>query len=118
MIVEIGGNDALRGLPLGDLENNINDIITAGLNNDSHIILVGIDLPQNYGKKYKSQFSKIFTAAAAKHSLDYLFLSYPQNRDLMQDDRIHPSVEGHRSIANEVAPIINAVVCHNQHCAD
>ena len=101
VIIELGGNDALRGLPLSMTADNLSVMADAAQKQHAKVLLVGMQLPPNYGADYGKQFAGIFetTAAAKKAGLVPFFLKdVADGADpikMFQADRIHPKEEAH-----------------------
>jgi acyl-CoA thioesterase I len=101
VVIELGGNDALRGLPLTMTADNLGTMTDAAQKAHAKVLLVGMQLPPNYGADYSSQFAGSFdkTAAAKKTGLVPFFLKgIADDADplrLFQSDRIHPKEEAH-----------------------
>jgi acyl-CoA thioesterase I len=101
VIIELGGNDALRGLPLSMTADNLGNMAQAAQNAHAKVLLVGMQLPPNYGADYGKQFASAFdnTAATKKTGLVPFFLKgIADGADplkLFQADRIHPKEEAH-----------------------
>ena len=106
VIVEFGGNDGLRGLPLSETRRNLDAVLTALENAHIKILLAGITLPPNYGPEYIQQFEQIFRDLAAKHHTAFVPMIY---KDLVnvpgtiQPDGIHPTAKGSEIIAQDAA---------------
>jgi acyl-CoA thioesterase-1 len=107
VVVELGANDGLRGLALGDTQKNLRDIINAAKKSNARVVLVGMQLPPNYGTDYTKRFAAIFPTLAkeTKSSLVPFMLdgvvSQPQ---LFQADRIHPTAQAHPIILDNIWP--------------
>ncbi len=111
VIIELGGNDALRGLNLNVTKANLTEIARICIQAGSKVILVGMQVPPNYGKVYSENFSKIYTQVARDENIQLVpfFLSeFANNKDLsyFQKDRIHPTAKGHPLMLNTIWPII------------
>lgn len=102
VIVEFGGNDGLRGLPLDRTRKNLDSILTTIEAAHIRVLLAGITLPPNYGSDYLRQFDQIFVDLAAKHRTALVPMIY---KDLVrvpgtiQQDGIHPTAKGSEIIA-------------------
>lgn len=98
IIIELGGNDALRGLDLRTSENNFRSIIQKSQAKKAQVLLLAMQIPPNYGKQYTEQFFNIY-AKLAKETKSQLVPFFLQNVadkiDLFQADRIHPIAEAH-----------------------
>lgn len=113
VIVEFGGNDGLRGLPLDQTRKNLDAVLTAL--NDAHIkvLLAGITLPPNYGQDYIGTFDKVFSDLAAKHHAAFVPMIY---KDLVnvpgtiQEDGIHPTAKGSEIIAETLLPALKPLL--------
>jgi acyl-CoA thioesterase I len=94
VIVELGGNDALRGLDLGMTENNLRDMTRQAQKIGAKVLLLGMQIPPNFGKAYAEKFSAIFTKVAQteKAALVPFFLEgIADDLKYFQTDRIHPN---------------------------
>ena len=106
-MIELGGNDALRGLPIKMTEDNLTQMVRACQKAGARVLLVGMQVPPNYGAAYTEDFSRTFArvAAAEKTALVPFLLKGiadgPDAERLFQADRIHPREEAHpRMLAN------------------
>ena len=107
VILELGGNDGLRGLPLEVLTNNLNKMVDMIHETGSSAILAGIQIPPNYGPRYTVPFKELFYEIAETKQIGFipfLIAGIPQQPDLMQDDGIHPKAEAQALILNNVWP--------------
>ncbi|HEY7856094.1 MAG TPA: arylesterase [Terriglobales bacterium] len=109
VLLEFGGNDGLRGLPLSTTRAHLQSMIAALQKAGIHILLVGMTLPPNYGAPYVRAFQDIFPSLAAQDHLPLLPVLYqdliPRLRTdpgLLQDDGIHASVRGNAVVAETV----------------
>lgn len=107
VIIELGGNDALRGFPLSMTEDNLQAMIQACQALGAKVLLLGMQVPPNYGADYAAEFSKLFTRLAKKHKTAVVpFLlkgiaDVTNAAELFQADRIHPNAQAHpRMLAN------------------
>ena len=107
VIIELGGNDALRGFPLAMTEDNLQAMIQACQALSAKVLLVGMQVPPNYGADYSADFSKMFTRLAKKRKTAVVpFLlkgiaDVPNAAEQFQADRIHPNAQAHpRMLAN------------------
>jgi acyl-CoA thioesterase-1 len=105
VILELGANDGLRGLPVKSTEQNLVTMIESFQKSGARVLLAGITLPRNYGPDYIRSFDRIYPALARKYRAAYLpFLLEGVALDpaLMQGDALHPNAAGHRKIADLV----------------
>ena len=107
VIIELGGNDGLRGLPLATIEENLRAMILAAKKARAKVLLAGIQMPPNYGAAYTSGFAAMYAKLAreTKSSLvPFLLDGVAQRDDLFQPDRIHPTAQAQPLIAANVWP--------------
>ena len=109
LILELGGNDGLRGTSLKAIEKNLRDIINSAQSSNITVLLIGVQLPPNYGMIYTKGFEEIFSDLAKEYSLDLIqgSLKTMVNEGLMQSDGIHPNVLGHQQIEDMVWERLN-----------
>lgn len=116
MILELGGNDGLRGIDLSSTKDNLQQIIdrAKAKNPEIEIIIAGMQVPPNLGTDYTKEFQDLYPELAEKNNLTLipLILDEVGGRDeFMQPDQIHPNVKGHKVVAETVwetlAPILN-----------
>jgi acyl-CoA thioesterase-1 len=104
-IVEFGGNDGLRGLPITSTRANLEQIIQALKGAGSDVLLAGMTLPPNYGPDYIKSFEQIYVQLATKYKLTripFLLDDVAIHPELMQRDGIHPTAEGNEIVAKTV----------------
>jgi acyl-CoA thioesterase-1 len=109
LIVALGGNDGLRGLPPDEMKRNIAEIIRRARARDVAVLLAGMESPTNMGPDYQRRFHDVFPALAREHGVSFLpFLleGVAGRADLNQSDGIHPTAEGARVIADHVWPVL------------
>ena len=94
VIVELGANDGLRGLPIAQLKANLEDIVVQSQKAGARVLLVGVALPPNYGEEYTNAFDSAFREVAKKHRtalVPFLMEDFGGKREFFQDDRLHPN---------------------------
>ncbi len=104
-IVEFGGNDGLRGLPVETTRANLEQIIQMLQSAGSKVVLAGMTLPPNYGPDYIQPFQQLYTDLAAKYKvtrIPFLLSDVALHPDLMQRDGIHPTAQGNEIVAKTV----------------
>lgn len=107
VILELGGNDGLRGQPLGMIKKNLKHMIVEIQNTGAKILLVGIQIPPNYGERYTRSFAAIYNQLAEEHGLSlvpFLLEGVATNPDLMQNDGIHPTEAAQPLLVKNVLP--------------
>tara|TARA_B110000444_G_scaffold25287_1_gene20934 strand:+ start:2037 stop:2681 length:645 start_codon:yes stop_codon:yes gene_type:complete len=109
LILELGGNDGLRGLPLSLMRENLASMIDLAKANGAEVILAGIQIPPNYGPRYTTPFFETYASLAEQKSLPlvpFLIEGIVQLPELMQNDGIHPRAEAQSMILDNVWPIL------------
>lgn len=118
LIVELGANDGLRGLPVDALEANLDSIVVRTLRRwpEAHIALVPMEAPPNLGPAYVEEFRDAFREVAARHGvrlLPFILDGIAGIPDLNQSDGIHPTVEGHHRMVDNLwaalAPLLDSL---------
>jgi acyl-CoA thioesterase-1 len=107
LVLELGGNDGLRGLDLKSMKTNLQSIIdkTKAKNPQVKIVLAGMQVPPNLGAEYASGFQRVYAELARENNatlIPFLLEGVGGHRELNQQDLIHPSPAGHRIIADLV----------------
>ena len=109
VILELGGNDGLRGLPLATLQSNLEEMVSLSQRAGAKVLLAGIQIPPNYGPRYTEPFYALFGDIAESEQLPFVpFLidGIPQQPELMQNDGIHPRAEAQHMILDNVWPVL------------
>ena len=109
LIVALGGNDGLRGLPADELQHNLAQIIERAQARGITVILAGMEAPPNYGRDYIGSFHKVYPALAAKYHLaivPFLLQGVAGDDNLNQRDGIHPTAAGARIVADTVWAVL------------
>ena len=107
VIVALGGNDGLRGLPFSEIEASLSGIIALCRGQDAQVLLVGVRLPPNYGPFYNTRFETLFRELAASHQValaPQLLAGVDDRTELMQADGIHPTAAAQNRILENVWP--------------
>ena len=116
LVIELGGNDALRGLPLAMTEDNLAQMTQAGQRAGAKVLLVGMQVPPNYGSAYADQFAGLFEKVGKAHQAAVVpFLLHgvadrPDALKLFQPDRIHPREEAHPVMLGNVWPALRRLL--------
>lgn len=113
VIVELGGNDGLRGLPVARMQANLRRMIELSKASGARVVLAGIQIPPNYGQRYTQQFKAVFENLAADHDValvDFILEGVALDPQLMQADGIHPNASAQPRILDNiwatVAPLL------------
>jgi len=107
VIIELGANDALRGLQLQTTEKNLRQMIQASKKSGARVLLLGMRIPPNYGADYSNQFFRLFATLTKNEQIEYVpfFLEKVADKaELFQADRIHPNVEAQSILLENVWP--------------
>ncbi|MBE7368388.1 arylesterase [Ramlibacter sp. HM2] len=110
VVLELGGNDALRGLPLAMTEDNLSQMAQAARKAGARVLVVGMQVPPNYGSDYANRFSGLFAKVAKEQQaglVPFLLAGVADGADptrLFQADRIHPREEAHPKMLDNVWP--------------
>lgn len=94
VLIELGGNDGLRGYPIPRMEQNLRAMIDLSRANDIQPILFAMQIPPNYGKRYSDQFANVFPKLAAQENvplIPFIFEDIATDQALIQEDGIHPT---------------------------
>ncbi|MEY3667734.1 MAG: hypothetical protein RL572_1274 [Pseudomonadota bacterium] len=113
VILELGGNDGLRGLPVANIRQNLEEMVMMSQAAGARVILAGMQIPPNYGPRYTGPFTALFGEIAAARNLPlipFLIDGIPQQPELMQDDGIHPRAEAQPLIVDIVWPVLEPVL--------
>ena len=114
-VLELGANDGLRGIPIDVTTKNLQRIIDSvkAKNDQAKIILAGMQVPPNMGQRYTSAFKSMYPELAKKNNIElvpFLLQGVGGEANLNQADGIHPTVEGHKRVADNVWPHILKVI--------
>jgi acyl-CoA thioesterase-1 len=116
VVVELGGNDALRGLPLADSHRNLDAMATQAAAAGARVVIVGMQVPPNYGRQYGSEFAQMFADVAAAHKAPLVpFLlkgiaDRPDEAEWFQPDHIHPLPKAHPIMLDNVWPALKPLL--------
>ncbi|MFL6448238.1 MAG: arylesterase [Bryobacteraceae bacterium] len=113
VILEFGGNDGLRGLPVESIRKNLEEMISRIQEAKIPLALLGITLPPNYGPEYVKPFTYMFPQLAKQYkipALPFLLSHVYQDPKLMQPDGIHPNSDGNRIVAQDVFQLISKLL--------
>lgn len=109
VILELGGNDGLRGIPPQRMRGNLETIITASKASGAAVVLLGIRIPANYGSRYTEAFENVFREVASKLGIpwiEFFMDGIATDQNLMQDDGIHPNARAQPMLLDNAWPII------------
>ena len=109
VILELGGNDGLRGFPPERIKKNLEKIIIKTKSSGAEIVLLGIRIPTNYGSRYSTEFENVFRDISQQFKINWIeffMRDIAFNDDLLQEDRIHPNADAQPILLNNAWPII------------
>jgi acyl-CoA thioesterase-1 len=110
VIIELGGNDALRGLPMSDTRKNLDGMAALAAASGARVLIAGMMVPPNFGRKYEADFAQMYVdVATARHAalVPFIFkgiVDKPDADDWFQADRIHPVAKAHPIILDNIWP--------------
>ena len=107
VVIELGANDALRGLSLVMTENNLKEMVQRSQQAGAKVLLIGMRIPPNYGLDYTEKFFQVFGKVANQHQVPlvpFFLEGVAQRPELFQDDRIHPNAAAQSIMLNNVWP--------------
>jgi acyl-CoA thioesterase I len=116
VVIELGSNDALRGLPLAMTRDNLAAMVRAARAAGAQVLLVGMRMPPNYGRNYTQEFEAMFASLAKAEGtalVPFLLAGVadgPDAASLFQDDRIHPNARAHTIIVDNVWPVLRTLL--------
>ncbi|MBZ0132273.1 MAG: arylesterase [Rhodocyclaceae bacterium] len=105
VIIALGGNDGLRGLPVAVMRDNLNAMLAAARARKARIVVAGMKLPPNYGIDYTREFEQSYAVLARRHKaalVPFLLEGVAERRELFQADNIHPVAEAQPIILDNV----------------
>ena len=109
VILELGGNDGLRGFPPARIRDNLARIVETAADYGAAVVLLGIRIPSNYGPRYTRMFEDVYREIAAEKNvpwIEFFMDGVALNDELMQDDGIHPNATAQPILLDNAWPII------------
>ncbi len=109
VVLELGGNDGLRGFPPQRMRKNLETIIRSSRAAGARVVLLGIRIPTNYGARYTEAFEQVYRELAEEYELpwiEFFMDGVAQNDKLMQSDGIHPNAEAQTLLLDNAWPVI------------
>ena len=113
VIVELGANDALRGLPLAPMKANLAAIIERSKKSGARVLLVGMKMPPNFGPDYTSSFENAFTQLSREQKVPlvpFMLEGFAENLDYFLPDRIHPNEKAQPLIVERIWPALRPLL--------
>jgi acyl-CoA thioesterase-1 len=115
VVIELGGNDGLRGYPLARIRDNLDTLVRIAREAGSTVLLVGMEIPPNYGPRYTQGFAALFREVAALHNVPlvpFLLVDVALNPGMMQDDGIHPTAAAQPLLLDTLWPHLEPLLSH------
>lgn len=113
VILELGGNDGLRGLPVPQMRSNLQQMIELSQASGAEVLLVGIQIPPNYGPRYTEPFYAQYQELAEQYDLPllpFLLEGIAENPALMQNDGVHPIADAQIMILDNIWPVLSPML--------
>jgi acyl-CoA thioesterase I len=113
VVIELGGNDGLRGQPVATLRANLNEMIELSRQAGAEVVLAGMQIPPNYGPAYTRQLAAIYPELAQQHGatlIEFLLENVALNAELMQPDGIHPNAAGQQIVFANVWRVLEPLL--------
>lgn len=113
VILELGGNDGLRGASIDSIRDNLEAIIEACQRSKATVLLTGMQLPPNYGIAYTQKFQDIYPQLAKRHGLKlvpFLLDGFGHKREFFQSDGIHPTASAQERIVQNVWKVLSTML--------
>lgn len=120
VLLELGGNDGLRGLAPAQMQTNLASMIEQSQQADAKVLLLGIDIPPNYGQAYRDAFTDVFYTLAEEYDVPlvpFLLEDIALDTTLMQSDGIHPTADAQPTILANVWPALEPLLETTQQAA-
>lgn len=116
VIIELGANDGLRGLNLSQLKNNLSEITDLSLSKQAKVLILGMQLPPNYGPAYTKAFSNVFIEISKSKQISivpFLFTGFASDLKYFQKDQIHPNAQAQTLILDNVWSKLSPLLKNN-----
>lgn len=113
VVLELGANDALRGYPLNQTKDNLKNMVEQSQNLGAKVLLIGNQIPQNYGKRYTKMFFELYKDVADQYQIAYLpfmLKNVALNKELMQNDGLHPNKAGQPIVLENILPYLQPLL--------
>jgi acyl-CoA thioesterase I len=113
VILELGGNDGLRGLPVAQMRSNLSQMANLSAAAGAKILLLGMRMPPNYGPEYTKDFAMVFSDLAAEKKaplVPFLLTNIALSPELLQADDIHPNAQGQPILLDNVWPTLKPLL--------
>ncbi|MDX1491509.1 MAG: arylesterase [Pseudohongiellaceae bacterium] len=113
VLLELGGNDGLRGLPIANMRQNLEKMVELIQASGAQVVLAGIQIPPNYGSRYTKPFAAQFPELAEERDLPlipFILEGIMENPELVQDDGVHPTAEAQAFVLENVWQVLGPIL--------
>lgn len=113
IIIELGGNDGLRGIPIAEMRKNLDSMVKTGQSAGAEIVLIPMRIPTNYGPAYRSKFEQVYQDLIQRYNLPdakFILDDVATKPELMQADGIHPNAEAQSIMLGNVWPALEPLL--------
>lgn len=113
VVIELGANDGLRGLPVAAAEDNLRSMVALARQNHAKVLLVGMRMPPNYGRAYTERFQGMYRELSTQTKsplVPFMLEGVADKPDLFQQDRLHPVAQAHPTILSNIWPKFSALI--------
>jgi acyl-CoA thioesterase-1 len=113
VVIELGANDGLRGLPVASAEDNLRNMVSLAKNNQAKVLLVGMRMPPNYGRAYTERFAGMYKELSTQLKaplVPFMLEGVAQDPAMFQADRLHPLATAHPIILANIWPQFSALI--------
>lgn len=117
VVIELGGNDGLRGLPVPAMRENLVAMIRASRDVQARVLLVGMQIPPNYGRDYSQAFTTAFVQIARDEKValaPFLLDGFAERTDMFQPDRIHPTAQAQSLMLDNIWPHLRPLLTRSR----
>jgi acyl-CoA thioesterase-1 len=118
VLIELGANDGLRGLPVAEMQRNLSAMIEASQKIKAKVMLIGVEIPPNYGPRYTREFSETYPGLAKRYKLPllpFLLDGVAGKSELTQDDGLHPVAAAQERLLDNVWNVLEPMLGKSRH---
>lgn len=118
VLIELGANDGLRGLPVAEMQRNLSAMIEASQKIKAKVMLIGVEIPPNYGPRYTREFTETYPSLAKRYTLPllpFLLDGVAGKPELTQDDGLHPVAAAQRRLLDNVWNVLEPMLGKSRH---
>jgi acyl-CoA thioesterase-1 len=118
VLIELGANDGLRGLPVAEMQRNLSAMIEASQKIKAKVMLIGVEIPPNYGSRYTREFTETYPSLAKRYTLPllpFLLNGVAGKPELTQDDGLHPVAAAQERLLDNVWNVLEPMLRKSRH---